>query len=164
MSTEQQLSNTTAVETTPTEAPQSLQQTLHSLVELAANQAQLSRDMHRNLKRLAVEVEKVQKKLSKTKPRRVVVQKPVSVVPDMLEFLKGQQIEPVDGGHTRQVLMRAVSGYIKTQKLQVEENKKQWKPDTTLVKLFSLDKKQLYTFMNINGLLSRAIQSPTATA
>jgi hypothetical protein len=160
----EQLSTATTVETTPSEAPQSLQQTLHSLVELAANQAQLSRDMHRNLKRLAVEVEKVQKKLSKNKPRRVVVQKPVSVVPAMLEFLKSQQIEPVDGGYTRQVLMRAVSGYIKTHKLQVEENKKQWKPDATLVKLFSLDKKQLYTFMNINGLLSRAIQAPSTSS
>ena len=76
----------------------------------------------------------------------------------MVKFLKGQKVEDQDGGYTRQTMMKAVSAYIKQEKLQLNENKKNWKPDTALLKLFSLDKKQTYTFMNINGLLSRVVQ------
>ena len=48
--------------------------------------------------------------------------------------------------------MKAVSQYIKDKKLQLEDNRKSWKADKTLVKLFGLDVKKEYTFMNINGL------------
>jgi chromatin remodeling complex protein RSC6 len=75
----------------------------------------------------------------------------------MATFLTSQNVQAVDGGYTRQTMMKAVSGYIHTHKLQLEENKKEWKPDATLVKLFTLDKTKVYTFMNINGLLSRVV-------
>ena len=54
--------------------------------------------------------------------------------------------------------MKAVSAYIKDKELQIAENRKSWKPDKTLVKLFGLDVKETYTFMNINGLLSRIVE------
>ena len=41
--------------------------------------------------------------------------------------------------------------------VELAENKKNWKPDDTLTKLFSLDASKTYTFMNINGLLTRVI-------
>lgn len=153
----------TATTTTPVEQsqqPQSNVQTLlSSLVEMSGQQAQQTREMHRNLKRLVTEVEREQKKLAKSsKPKRTVKQKPVNVSAAMVKFLKGQKVEDQDGGYTRQTMMKAVSAYIKEQKLQLNENKKHWKPDTALHKLFSLDKKQTYTFMNINGLLSRVVQ------
>lgn len=156
-------SATTAKTTTPveqTQPPQSNVQTLlASLVEMSGQQAQQTREMHRNLKRLVTEVEREQKKLAKSsKPKRTVKQKPVAVSAAMVKFLKGQKVEDQDGGYTRQTMMKAVSAYIKQEKLQLNENKKNWKPDTALLKLFSLDKKQTYTFMNINGLLSRVVQ------
>jgi chromatin remodeling complex protein RSC6 len=138
-------------------AATSVQSLLASLVNVAATQAQQTRELHKSLKRLAIEIEKEQKKVHRVKPKRTVVQKPVNVQPAMATFLQGQKVDAVNGGYTRQVMMKAVSAYIKNQKLQSEENKKQWKPDTSLAKLFNLDKKQLYSFMNINGLLSKVI-------
>ena len=75
----------------------------------------------------------------------------------MSKFLKKQKVDEVDGGWTRQLMMKAVSAYIKEKQLQLAENKKNWKPDDTLTKLFSLDASKTYTFMNINGLLTRVI-------
>tara|TARA_E500000178_G_C16862519_1_gene680432 strand:- start:252 stop:755 length:504 start_codon:yes stop_codon:yes gene_type:complete len=158
---------TTTKTKTKTKTEQSQNQTqssnvqtlLASLVEMSGQQAQQTREMHRNLKRLVTEVEREQKKLAKSsKPKRTVKQKPVTVSAAMVKFLKGRKVEDQDGGYTRQTMMKAVSAYIKDQKLQLEENKKNWKPDKTLKKLFTLDEKQTYTFMNINGLLSRVVQ------
>ena len=156
MSTTQQ-----SVESTTTSEVQTstVSSTLASLVSLVDTQAKSFRDMHRQLKKLEKEVIREQKRLSKVqKPKRKVVQKPVAVNSAMTKFLNGRKVDAhTDGGYTRQVMMRAVSAYIKDKGLQLEENKKQWKPDSTLVKLFSLDKKTLYTFMNINGLISRVV-------
>ena len=146
--------------TTTSEAPAStVSSTLASLVSLVDSQAKSFRDMSRQLKRLEKEVIREQKRLSKVqKPKRKVVQKPVAVNAAMTKFLTSRKVDAhADGGYTRQVMMRAVSAYIKDKGLQLEENKKQWKPDSSLVKLFSLDKKTLYTFMNINGLISRVV-------
>ena len=156
MSTTQQQST----ESTSTEVQTStVSSTLASLVSLVDSQAKSFRDMSRQLKRLEKEVIREQKRLSKVnKPKRKVVQKPVNVSAAMTKFLNGRKVSAHEqGGYTRQVMMKAVSAYIKDKGLQLEENKKQWKPDSTLVKLFSLDKKTLYTFMNINGLISRVV-------
>ncbi len=140
------------------ESSSNVQTLLNSLVEMAGAQAQATREMHRNLRRLVSEVEKEHKKLSKTsRPKRTVKQKPVAVTAAMGKWLASQTVEAQDGGYTRQSMMRAVSAYIKKNDLQVAENRKAWKPDATLTKLFNLDKKQTYTFMNINGLLSRVV-------
>jgi chromatin remodeling complex protein RSC6 len=150
--TESQASNTESQVSTGT-----VQAMLQTLVEAAANQAQQTRELHKNLKRLAVEIEKEQKKVQKSKPKRVVTQKPVQVQAAMSTFLQGQKVDSIEGRYTRQSMMKAVSTYIKNQKLQTEEDKKKWKPDAALAKLFNLDKKLLYSFMNINGLLSKVI-------
>jgi hypothetical protein len=139
-----------------------VQQMLNALVDMAAQQAQQTREMHRNLKKLATEVDKEQKKLVKmNKPRRTVKQRPVTVTSEMVSFLTKQGLEQDQKGYTRQVMMKAVSQYIKDKKLQLEDNRKSWKADKTLVKLFSLDAKKQYTFMNINGLLSRVVPKST---
>jgi hypothetical protein len=135
---------------------------LNALVDMAAQQAQQTREMHRNLKKLATEVDKEQKKLVKmNKPRRTVKQRPVAVTSEMVGFLTKLGLEKDQKGYTRQVMMKAVSQYIKDKKLQLEDNRKSWKADKTLVKLFNLDAKQHYTFMNINGLLSRVVPKST---
>jgi chromatin remodeling complex protein RSC6 len=55
-------------------------------------------------------------------------------------------------------MMRVVSKYIHDHGLQLEDNKKNWKADETLRKLLNLDSSLTYSFMNVNGLLSRVIQ------
>lgn len=143
-------------ESTTTES--TVQQMLTALVDMAAQQAQQTREMHRNLKKLATEVDKEQKRLAKSsKPRRTVKQKPVGVTKEMEKFLTGHGVEKNDSGYTRQVMMKAVSAYIKDKQLQLQDNRKSWKADKTLAKLFDLDPKSHYTFMNINGLLSRVV-------
>ena len=133
---------------------------LSSLVESASQQAQQTREMHRNIKKLRQEVDREQKRLQRSsKPRRTVRQRPVSVNSAMKKFLEKQGVQAEDGGYTRQSMMKAVSAYIKTKELQLAENRKSWKADKTLVGLFNLDAKETYTFMNINGLLSRVVET-----
>ncbi len=143
-------------ESTNTES--TVQQMLTALVDMAAQQAQQTREMHRNLKKLATEVDKEQKRLAKSsKPRRTVKQKPVGVTKEMEKFLTSHGVDKNEAGYTRQVMMKAVSAYIKDKQLQLQDNRKSWKADKTLAKLFDLDPKSHYTFMNINGLLSRVV-------
>lgn len=148
-------------ETTVNESETSTVRTmLDALLEISAQQAQQTREMHRNIKKLRQEVDREQKRLQRSsKPRRTVRQRPVSVNAAMKKFLEKQGVQAEDGGYTRQSMMKAVSAYIKTKELQLAENRKSWKADKTLVGLFSLDAKETYTFMNINGLLSRVVET-----
>ena len=144
--------------TTTPETESTVKQMLEALLEISAQQAQQTREMHRNLKKLSQEVEREQRRLQRTsKPRRTVRQRPVSVNAAMRKFLDKQGVTAEDGGFTRQSMMKAVSAYIKTKELQLAENRKSWKADKELVKLFGLDAKETYTFMNINGLISRVV-------
>jgi len=160
MSAQTETSTTPEVTTTPTESS-TVQQMLSALVEMASQQAQQSREMHRNLRKLSTELEREHKKLARnSRPKRTVVQKPVKVSSAMHTFLgkqKGFKTSD-DSCYTRQQMMKAVSAYIKDKELQIAENRKSWKPDKALVKLFGLDVKETYTFMNINGLLSRIVE------
>ena len=75
------MSAQTAVETQVNNTDSSNVQTLlASLVEMAGTQAQATREMHRNLRRLVTEVERENKRLQKSsRPKRTVKQKPVTV-------------------------------------------------------------------------------------
>lgn len=159
---------TSSVQTTQThngENGMTLNSILQELTDVAGVLAQQSRELLKTLKTLGTELQKEQRRSTKTTRasgvRRTVVQKPVQVNQAMSTFLSGQSVQPVDGGYTRQAMMKAISGYIHHHKLQLEDNKKEWKPDTTLIKLFSLDKTKTYSFMNINGLLSRVVVKPS---
>ena len=59
-------------------------------------------------------------------------------------------------------MMKSVSVFIQKKNIQNPENKKEWSGTHTAEKLFGLDK-QWYTFMQINGLLSRVIVKPKAS-
>ena len=137
----------------------SVTEMLSELLATVDQQQRSTRDLHRQLKKLEKEVIKEHKRLSKVqKPKRKVVQKPVKVMKSMQRFLKKMgETEHADGGWTRQVMMRAVAAYVKQKDLQIADNRKNWKPDSTLEKLFTLEKGKLYSFMNINGLISRVV-------
>ena len=105
--------------TTTPETESTVKQMLEALLEISAQQAQQTREMHRNLKKLSQEVEREQRRLQRTsKPRRTVRQRPVSVNAAMKKFLDKQGVTAEDGGFTRQSMMKAVSAYIKTKELQ----------------------------------------------
>ena len=154
------MSSETSQSSTLNETGMSLNTLMLELTEVANTLFQQSRDLQRNLKRLATELEKEQKRSQrnhKSGVKRTIVHKPVKVNAAMSSFLSGQGVQATDGGYTRQTMMKAISSYIKSKKLQLEENKKEWKADATLVKLFGLEKNQVHTFMRINGLLSRVV-------
>ena len=144
----------------PTVLTSSVTETLSELLATVNQQQRAFRDLHRQLKKLEKEVIKEHKILSKVqKPKRKVVQKPVAVSKSMQRFLKKMgEAEHEQGGWTRQVMMRAVAAYVKQNDLQIADNRKNWKPDSTLTKLFSLESGKLYSFMNINGLISRIVK------
>jgi len=154
MSTTEQM-NTSETQST---SQSSLSQQLHALQEQVDAQISVFRDMSKALKKLDKEVAREQKRASKpVKTKRQVKQTPVAVNAAMSKFLTSQGVEGVDGKWTRQVMMKEISAYIKAKGLQLDEDKKKWKPDATLMKLFSLEKGTLYTFMNVNGLISRVV-------
>ena len=142
--------------TTTTEVQKTEVQTLFESI-LADSQSlqQNYKQWCQTVKKLQKEMEKEQKKLAKKKPKRQVKQNPQKVTKSMRTFMTKNHNEDSES-YTRQVMMKAVSAYIKKHSLQNPENKKQWKKDSTLTKLFGL-KKEWYTFMEINGLLSRVV-------
>jgi len=141
------------------DAAPSVAETLSELLTTVVHQQGAFRDLHRQLKKLENEVVKEHKRLSKVrKPKKKVVQKPVKVLKSMRRFMnEAGEPEHEQGGWTRHAMMRVIAAYIKQTDLQVFNNRKHWKPDSALEKLFSLKKDELYTFMHINGLISRVV-------
>ena len=134
---------------------------MKQLLEEAKQYQNIQKSWLSTLKKLSKEMEKEKKRLAKQKPKRKVTQKPQKVSTDMQAFMKKyapKELELTHGdSYTRQIMMKSVSSYIKTYNLQNQENKKQWSgKDKVLKKLFTLDQ-DWYTFMQINGLLSRVV-------
>ena len=144
MSTQEQQMNTSEQSTSQSGAT-TLSATLAALGEQVDLQMRSFRDMSKALKRLEKEVAREHKRLSKTpKVKRTVKQTPTAVNAAMSKFLTAQGVEGVDGKWTRQSMMKGISTYIKEKDLQLADDKKKWKPDSTLTKLFSLKRFPLH--------------------
>jgi hypothetical protein len=153
-----------AVQAVSQQTGQTLKQLLDHINELISNQGAQFRKLQQQVKTLTAEVEREQRKNAKqrqttARAKRTVVQKPVQVSAEMRAFMSVQKVDGVDGGFTRQVMMRTISGYIKTHKLELEGDRKRWRPDATLGKLLNISEKESFTFLTINGLISRVIPS-----
>ena len=132
-----------------------VQTLFQSILEESQSLQTSYKNWSQTVKKLQKEMEKEAKKLAKQKPKRQVKQKPQKVTKAMRTFMTKNGGEDSES-YTRQVMMKSVSAYIKTHNLQNKDNKKQWKRDATLTKLFGL-KEDWYTFMQINGILSRVV-------
>lgn len=119
-----------------------------------------------NVKKIATLVNRERKFLSKNRRRkkRVIVQNPQKVNKTMQKFMKDNKdilstgTIPVSTEYIRRDMMRVVSAYVKVKNLQLEDNRKKWLPDKVLKKLFSIkDPKAEFSFMNVNGLITRVI-------
>ena len=136
---------------------------LNQLINESAQMMASHKLWHNSLKQLSKEMDREHKKVVRSRPKRKVVQKPQKVTDKMVKFMKkypppmeeGEELEH-NGKYTRQVMMKAVSNYIKTANIQNPDNKKQWAKDKVLTPIFNL-KDDWYTFMQINGLLSRVV-------
>ena len=91
---------------------------------------------------------KSEEKLAKTHKKKV--QPPLTLSSDLEKFLgvsKGTQL-------TKANVMKGVSDYIKTNNLQLEENRRKFKPNKHLNKIFGMSTSQSLTFVEINKHVS----------
>jgi len=123
-----------------------------------------------NIKKVLVLVNKERKTLRRGRNRvkRTIVQKPQAVNKHMQKFMKDnknilsteteQKLVEVSTDYIRRDMMRVVSAYIKQKDLQIAADRKKWIPDKTLKTLFKIkDSKAQFSFMNVNGLITRVI-------
>lgn len=119
-----------------------------------------------NVKKVVALVSKERKYLRKhrKKTKRVIKQNPQKVNKQMQKFMKDNRNIlstgeiPVSSEYVRRDMMRVVSAYVKVNNLQIESNRKKWIPDKTIKKLFAVTEKNAeFSFMNVNGLITRVI-------
>jgi len=123
-----------------------------------------------NIKKVLVLVNKERKTLRRkgSRVKRTIVQKPQTVNKTMQKFMKDnkdilsteteQKPVEVSTEYIRRDMMRVVSAYIKQKDLQIASDRKKWLPDKTLKTLFKIkDSKAQFSFMNVNGLITRVI-------
>ncbi len=85
-------------------------------------------------------------------------QEPMSLSKDLEKFLSVEHGTKL----TKAEVMRSVSSYIKTKGLQLEENKRKFKPDNKMSKLFSMNKNTEFTFVEINKHVSSHLTKTTS--
>ena len=106
-----------------------------------------TKDLQDNFKLLQKTCRTAEKN-AKNKKRKA--QSKHTLSPGLEKFLKvshGTQM-------TKAEVMKSVSEYIKTNNLQLQENKRKFLPNTKLSKIFSMNTKQPLTFVEINKHVS----------
>lgn len=168
MSEQQQQSvndTTTTTSTTTTTPEENAVNTLMDSLLLEAGELQsMYKQWFKNVQNLSKAMQRERKNLSRKRTKRPVNQKPQKVLKKMRKFMEAncvdKEYDHTTGAYTRQLMMKTVSVYIQEKNIQNPENKKEWSgTNSTLKKLFGLDK-PWYTFMQINGLLSRVVVKP----
>jgi len=148
---------------TSTLAPgQAVQEAFQALLTAHSEVLQGQKDLHRSLTTLSRQVNREYSRLSRQRTKRVVVQTPVAVSKQMVKFMNTLGVEGKT--FTRRVMMKAVSGYVKANDLQLADNRKCWTADAKLARVFKkhpVVKGDTYSFLNINGFLSSVV-TPTA--
>lgn len=85
-------------------------------------------------------------------------QEPMNLSKDLEKFLSVEHGTKL----TKAEVMRSVSTYIKNKGLQLEENKRKFKPDTKMAKIFSMNKNTEFTFVEINKHVSSHLTKTTS--
>lgn len=113
-------------------------------------------DLSKQCRNIGDEVRSLQKayklveKASKQKKKRP--QSPMTPSTELVKFLKLDKSKT----YTRADIMKQVSEYIKTKKLQLADNKRKFRPDKALAKIFGLSASQVkdMTFVEINKYIT----------
>jgi chromatin remodeling complex protein RSC6 len=138
-------------------------QLIEQLIKTSTELASQHKLVVRTLTTLQRQWEREQKRASRSTVKRTVVQKPVQVNKAMRDFMvKHAGAASSAEGFTRREMMKALSEYIKANKLAEATDKKKWAPDATLTKLLTLEKGKTFSYMNLNGLSTRIVVKPTA--
>ena len=114
----------------------------HELLSITKN----TKELMESLKTLQKSCKSAQKHTKHKKK----IQTKNTLSADLEKFLsveKGTQL-------TKAEVMRGISKYIKDKNLQLPENKRQFKADKKLTKIFGMDQKKPLTFVEIGGHIS----------
>jgi chromatin remodeling complex protein RSC6 len=123
-----------------------------SIYELLGNHNKRTKEIQENLKTLH-KTTKGAAKQAKTNKKRF--QEKLNVSNDLAKFLNMESGAKL----TKAEVMKSVSEYIKTNNLQLQENKRKFKPNKQMSKIFQMKPSDNLTFVEINkhvsGHLSR---------
>jgi chromatin remodeling complex protein RSC6 len=117
----------------------------NTINEISANRKTLTD----NVKALRRDM-KVLYKSSAKKPTEKKEQPKMNLSRDLEKFLSVSQGTQM----TKAEVMKGVSEYIKAKGLQIESNKRKFSPDTKMSKVFNIDKKNQFSFVEINKHVS----------
>ena len=118
-------------------------------------------EINGNAKELQLKVKDLAKGFKQAcKPRKVkkhtVMHDPMTITPELLKYLghsSGTQL-------TKAEAMKQVSGRVKTDKLQDESNRRQFKPNKQLGKVLNMTPIKTITFVELNKYLSHHFTPP----
>jgi chromatin remodeling complex protein RSC6 len=118
-------------------------------------------DINGNAKELQLKVKDLAKGFKHAcKPRKVkkhtVMHDPMNITPELLKYLghsSGTQL-------TKAEAMKQVSGRVKTDKLQDESNRRQFKPNKQLGKVLNMTPIKTITFVELNKYLAHHFTPP----
>lgn len=117
-----------------------------------------TRDIHTQVKALQRTVRRERAKLSKNRRKKnnTKIHMPMTITKELAKFLGVNATTLI----SKKDVMGLVSKYVKDNNLQITSNKRQFKPNTKLRKLFGLKKSVPMTFVEINKHISHHFSEP----
>lgn len=138
--------------------PPTLDESFEHIFEALGEFVKSAKTIQDNVKNLHKQCKTLQKK---KKNRTVKVQQELVLSKELCNFLK----VPLTKRMTKADVMKSLSAYIKTSELQIAENKRKFKPNKELCKLFKIkpnDVKEM-TFVEINKYIIQHVTRPILT-
>ena len=129
------------------EVSSTIEQQFKNLFDELTNITRKTKDVQDTIKILQKTCKNAEK-LAKTHKKKTPV--PLSLSTDLEKFLgvsKGTKL-------TKAEVMKGVSDYVKTNNLQVQENRRKFKPNKQLNKVFGMNTNDSLTFVEINKHVS----------
>ena len=130
-----------------TEINETIEQQFKTVFEEFANISKRTRELQDTVRILQKTCRNAERQVKIQKKK---VQVPLNLSQDLEKFLgveKGTQL-------TKAAVMKSVSEYIKSNDLQLKENRRKFKPNKQLNKVFGMNVKDSLTFVEINKHVS----------
>lgn len=138
-----------------------------SITDLCSNLSQFntsSRQLQHQVKSIYKDYHRERAKLSKNKRKKnnTKIHLPMSVSPALRKFLKLGSEELI----SKKDVMGRISSYVKEKDLQLKDNRRKFKPNSALRKLFGISAKKTapMTFVEINKYISHHFPSSSTTS
>jgi len=130
-----------------TDINETIEQQFKNVFDEFSNISKRTKDLQDSIRILQKVCKNAEKQVKIQKKK---VQVPLNLSQDLEKFLgvtKGTQL-------TKAEVMKGVSEYIKNNDLQIKENRRKFKPNKHLHKIFGMDVKDSLTFVEINKHVS----------